>query len=145
MSAKPLLPITMADYWMGRDRSHSLELSVATRDNAFRTVDLANKLIGHLLKGGIVFNEHPNGTLVASGWRPASINSATPGAAKNSLHMTGLAIDIYDPQGHIDNWLLQNPQPLIDIGLWQEHPSSTPTWCHVQTLPPRSGNRVFYP
>jgi hypothetical protein len=34
---------------------------------------------------------------------------------------------------------------LRDLGLWMEHPDKTPTWLHIQTVPPGSGNRVFWP
>jgi hypothetical protein len=82
---------------------------------------------------------------VNSGWRPAAVNAATPGAAQFSKHMLGKAIDIADPEGDLDEWCMHYLDVLEDIGLWQEHPASTKGWCHVQIVPPKSGNRVFYP
>jgi hypothetical protein len=40
---------------------------------------------------------------------------------------------------------MENLDVLAEIGLWLEHPISTPRWCHVQTVPPKSGKRVFTP
>ena len=42
--------------------------------------------------------------------------------------------------------LLDNADTVLkDLGLWLEHPAATKGWAHVQTKPPRSGRRVFYP
>ena len=82
---------------------------------------------------------------VNSGWRPASINKATVGAAPKSKHMECLAIDLEDKDGSLDAWCLENLEVLQEIGLWLESPDATPNWCHIQIVPPRSGNRVFKP
>lgn len=82
---------------------------------------------------------------VNSGWRPSAINAATPGSAQFSKHMTGQACDLADPHGDLDEWCLDNLEILEQLGLWLEHPAATKGWCHVQTVPPRSGKRVFYP
>jgi len=82
---------------------------------------------------------------VNSGWRPPEINAATHGASATSKHMTGQACDITDTDGSLDSWCLDNLDTLQQLGLWLEHPSATPGWCHVQTVAPRSGNRVFRP
>lgn len=82
---------------------------------------------------------------ITSGWRPREVNAKVSGAALRSKHMTCQAIDLADPEGDLDEWLLNNPLVLRSVGLYQEHPSATKGWCHVQTVPPRSGNRVFYP
>jgi hypothetical protein len=57
------------------------------------------------------------------------------------------AVDIYDPDGDLDDWLMQpaGQQALVRLGLWLEHPAATRTWSHLQIVPPRSNNRVFYP
>jgi hypothetical protein len=61
--------------------------------------------------------------------------------------MTGQAIDIYDPDGDLDEWLMTDKglAVLDSIGLWIEHPSCTKGWCHLQTIPPKSNRRVFFP
>jgi hypothetical protein len=137
--------ITLADYWMGRDVRYPLALDTQTRRNAQVTVDLANRLLVFAKLAGVALRANLAGNLVNSGWRPPAVNAATPGASATSKHMTGQAIDLFDPDGRIDMWMLSSPQPLIDLGLWQEHPDSTEGWAHVQTVPPRSGARVFRP
>jgi len=82
---------------------------------------------------------------VTSGWRPATINATVPGAAHGSKHLSCLAIDLEDRNGALDAWCLAHPDVLEELGLWLEHPDATPGWCHLQTQPPRSGSRVFYP
>lgn len=139
------MTIALADYWMGRDAQYPLALDTQTRRNAAVTVDLANRWLLLAKMAGVPLAVNAAGNLVNSGWRPPAVNAATPGASRSSLHLIGEALDLYDPSGAIDRWALDCPQPLIDLGLWQEHPDSTPGWCHIQTRPPRSGNRVFRP
>jgi len=120
---------------MGRDRRFPDELTDEKRSNAEEMVDKANELLTR-------FGETRK---VNSGWRPASINNATVGAAKKSKHMTCEAIDLEDKDGSLDAWCLENLDVLQEIGLWLESPDATPNWCHIQIVPPRSGNRVFKP
>ncbi len=82
---------------------------------------------------------------VTSGWRPPSVNSATPGAAKASKHMLGLAVDIYDPDGALWSWVLQNLALMQKLGLYMEDKRWTPSWVHFQLGPPASGKRIFIP
>ena len=82
---------------------------------------------------------------VNSGWRPAAYNATVPGAAVRSKHITGQAIDLADHDGELDGLLLDHPNLLELAGLWMEHPLATKGWTHVQSVPPRSGNRCFYP
>ena len=139
---------TMADYWMGRDATCPTEMTPAIETNARRTVLLVNRLLDQAALHGVIPPLSPiTHTIVASGWRPPSVNASTPNAATRSLHMTGAACDIYDPEGILDNWLLgtAGTAALESIGLWAEHPACTKNWCHLQITPPRSGNRFFYP
>lgn len=84
-------------------------------------------------------------TTVNSGWRPPAYNATIPNAAPNSKHCTGNAIDLADPDGELDDILFKNPTHLIEHELWMEHPLATKGWCHLQSIPPRSGNRIFFP
>lgn len=129
--------ITLTDYWMGRDKEFPLAMTPQIEANAERTVALANALL-------VRFGE---GRKVKSGWRPPAVNAKIPNAAVNSKHMTGQAIDLADPDGDLDEWLLTETgqKALTEIGLWLEHPAATKGWCHLQTIPPKSGRRVFYP
>jgi hypothetical protein len=139
--------ITLADYYMGRDRTHGHLLGSDLRANAARTVEAANALLVLAKTGGVSLEASPRtGTIVSSGWRPPDINGATPGAALRSLHMQCLAVDLFDPDGDLDDWLLANADTVLrDLALWLEHPAATKGWAHVQLRPPRSGRRVFYP
>ena len=134
--------ITLAEYYMGRDAEYKSELTPEIEANARETVLRVNKLLNH---SGIVRR-------VASGWRPAAVNKATPGAAARSKHMLALACDLADADGQLDAWCMANLDDLKHIGLWLEHPNATKTkerfgegWCHVQTVPPKSGARVYMP
>ena len=140
--------ISLQDYWMGRDREFPMAMSPDLERNALRMVELANKVLMLAKSAGVTMERHPRtGTAVSSGWRPPTVNAATPNAAPNSKHMTGQAIDLYDPDGDLDEWLMtpDGQKVLADLGVWMEHPAATKGWCHLQSLPPRSGRRVFYP
>lgn len=80
-----------------------------------------------------------------SGWRPVGYNATVPGAAVGSRHITGEAIDLSDPGGELDEFLFDNPHLLAKHELWAEHPLATKNWVHLQSVPPRSGRRHFYP
>jgi hypothetical protein len=137
--------ITVDDYFMGRRDTHSLAMSPSIERNATRTVNTVNAL---LALSGLHVPLHPTTrTPVSSGWRPPTVNASTPNAATNSKHMTGEAVDLYDPDGDLDEWLLTDDgqAALKRVGLWMEHPASTRGWSHLQIVPPRSGRRVFYP
>lgn len=140
--------ITVDDYFMGRRELYPLALTPDIERNAARTVTVANALMARAMGAGLHFDSNPQ-TLspVSSGWRPPAVNGATKGAAPSSKHMTGLAVDLYDPTGRIDAWLLTEPgqQALVDLGVWIEDPSATPGWSHWQIVPPGSGRRVFHP
>jgi hypothetical protein len=140
--------ITMGDYWMGRDREYPTAMSPDLEARARLTVELVGRL---LMKAGdagirIPVNQR-TGSRLTSGWRPPTVNASTPGAAPNSKHMTGQAADVFDPDGDLDEWLMTDAgqQAMLQLGLWMEHPSATKGWSHLQTVPPRSGKRVFYP
>lgn len=140
--------ITINDYFMGRRELHPLALTPDIERSALRMVELANSLLSQALSYGVSVPVNPKtGSQVSSGWRPPAVNAATAGAAVNSKHMLGQALDIYDPEGDLDDWLMtgEGQAALAALGLWMEHPSATKGWCHIQSMPPRSGRRVFYP
>jgi len=138
--------ITLENYLAGRDSVYFHDFTPEIKANAEKTVLLTNALLAVLETEKIPLEAHPNTlSIVSSGWRPPQINSQVKGAAVRSKHMTGEAIDLYDPDGLIDEYLLTHPEPMIALGLYLEHPSATKGWAHVQIIPPKSGNRVFYP
>ena len=127
--------ISLADYWMGRDAKYPQELTGEIEANALELLDRVNLLLQS-------FGEERK---VNSGWRPPEVNARTPGSAQKSKHMTGQAVDLADPDGDLDEWCMENASELERLQLWQEHPASTKNWCHLQSVPPKSGKRVFYP
>lgn len=131
---------------MGREATHTL-----TDDcylNACETVKRVNQLLSMAALDG-VFPEAVNESEVASGWRPAEVNAATPNAAPDSKHVTGQACDLRDNKARdFARWCLRNLEVLDDLGLWLENPMWTggkSNWVHLQTVPPHSGRRVFVP
>ena len=137
--------ISLSDYWMGRDSDYPLAMSPQIERNAAQLLELVNKLLVVANTAGIRAAMNSRGTVVRSGWRPPAVNAATHGAAFNSKHMTGQAIDLEDPTGALGKWLFANVPVLRDIGIWCEHPRATPSWVHCQSMPPASGNRFFLP
>lgn len=63
--------------------------------------------------------------------------------ARTSAHKQGLAVDVYDPGEHLDDWITDDV--LEQCGLYREHPGSTIHWCHLTTRAPHSGHRTFLP
>lgn len=147
--------ITLDDYWTGpgrvrRDELYPLDLSTTVRANAMRWVAVANDLAERLGLLGIALSTNPKtGTPLSSGWRPPKVNDATSNAAARSLHISGQAGDVYDPDGRIDDYLMAHQELLADFGVWIEHPEATPTWSHWQIVPQGSfavtGKRVYWP
>lgn len=136
MTARKHRPaLKLADYYMGRDRQFRGELTRELRANARDTLRRVNRL---LRRAGLMRK-------VTSGWRPATVNATVPGAAHGSKHISCIAVDLEDRDGALDAWCMANLDVLEELGLWLEHPDATPDWCHLQTQPPRSGNRVFEP
>lgn len=115
--------------------------------NAAILLDRVNTLLRRAEETGRVdLDINPyTGTLVGGqqngGWRPPEC----PIGAPRSAHKTGEAVDLYDPDGDIDNCIMANQNWLTELGLCIEHPSATRGWCHLSTRLPKSGNRIFYP
>lgn len=109
------------------------------RDRALILLARVNALLGDI---PLADAQDPE---ITSGWRPAYYNRTIPNAAKNSKHITGEAVDIADADGVLDDYLLDHPELLERHGLWMEHPSATKGWVHLQSVPPPSGRRAFYP
>ena len=133
--------ITVDDYFMGRRETCPDEYESHFAINAVVTVDRANLLLSKFR----VATGDTDSRKVRSGWRPPSINAKTPGAATKSGHMDGRSLDIEDVVNDFDAWLMTTAgeDALRHCNLWHEHPEATPTWAHVQTYPPGSGNLHF--
>lgn len=66
-------------------------------------------------------------------------------SARHSKHLAGLAADIEDKDGKLDDWVSKNLDVVARIGLWFECPLYTVGWVHAQCMAPASGKRVFIP
>lgn len=124
--------VSMDEYLMGRVTLG--ELSPELVANANTIVPRVNMLLD-------AFGEYRS---VSSGYRRPEDNKKA-GGAKLSNHMICAACDLVDVDGKLDAFCMANLQLLKNIGLWLEHPDSTPTWTHVQCVAPKSLNRVFKP
>lgn len=133
--------LTLEDYF---GRSSKIEEPLPEIvENAKSLLERVNALLSEIVETyGIQSFANPE---VRSGWRPASYNATVIGAAPNSKHITGQAIDLSDNEGELDEFLYARTHLLIKHHLYMEHPAATKSWCHLQSVPPRSGNRVFYP
>lgn len=118
---------------MGRATLESLPNNLIA--NANTIVPKANDLLQ-------AFGEYRK---VNSGYRRPEDNAALPNSALHSKHMICAAIDLEDKDGKLKHFCLNNLLILEKLGLWMEDSKSTPTWVHVQCIPPNSGNRVFIP
>lgn len=134
--------LTPKDYFAGyADHPGILD---GHRAQAAGLLVLVNKLLAAGLAYGVVLKNNPKtGSLVSGerdgGWRPQEC----PTGAPNSAHKTGQAVDVYDPDGDLDDWLTDHVLQMH--GLYREHPSATRGWCHLTTRPVKSGKRTFYP
>jgi hypothetical protein len=133
---------TPKDYFAGYEGSD--EISQLHRSNAAGMLVLVNKLLGYATTKGVILKNNPvTHSLVGGekngGWRPQACPIGAPGSA----HKQGQAVDVYDPDGALDDFLTDDI--LRDFGLYREHPASTRGWCHLTTRAPSSGKRTFYP
>jgi len=135
--------LLISDYWMGRDSKYRSECTGVIRANADDLLRKVNSLLA--LNGLKPENSPATGSPITSGWRPPALNATVPGAAPRSKHMTGQAVDLYDPEGELKDWCENNLSELDRAGLWMEHASACKGWIHLQSIPPRSGRRIFYP
>ena len=127
------------DQWItssGRypERAKSYELTASVIKNAKTLLERVNALLVHL---------NIDTVSVSSGFRPSTINQRVKGAAAKSAHMSGEAIDLFDPDGALKK--LVTKALLIKFDLYREDSTASPTWMHLQSRPTKSGKRIFLP
>lgn len=83
--------------------------------------------------------------IVTSGLRSVADQQRINPSAPKSKHLLGLAADISDPDGNLWKWCMVNIQVLIEADIYLEDKAHTPTWVHMQCVPPKSGKRIFIP
>jgi hypothetical protein len=107
---------------------------------------LVNALIKTMNDDGFAFKVNPiTGSVVGGetygGFRPQSC----PLGAPQSAHKEGIAVDMFDPDNAVDEWLLAHPLAINNIELYFEHPQATPHWSHWSMRKPKSGRKFFMP
>lgn len=81
---------------------------------------------------------------VTSGVRSMEDQMRINPKAPNSAHRTGEAVDILD-DGSLKQFIANNLTLIEELDLYFEDFDHTPTWVHIQTRKPKSGNRFFKP
>lgn len=140
-----LVIITIEHYFTGQLMSVVSEYHLQAAD---RLLERVNQVIRDAVGAEIACPTNPKTGSQISGWggggyRSQAVNARQPNPKITSRHLTGEAVDVYDPEGELDDWL--DNIMLEHYELWREHPSATRTWCHLQSVPPRSGRRSYYP
>lgn len=130
-------PVTIKQYFMGRDIAFPEDYNEEIRKNAERLIYKVNGLLTDLRVERV---------RVSSGWRPATVNRRI-GGAKRSLHLNGKAIDLADSNKELARRILDNRGLLKKWGLWLENTEHTDTWVHLDIgiRAPRPGGNIFKP
>lgn len=136
--------ITSAQYF-GRYAEHP-DATAERRYHATALLDVVNDLLEVAEADGCALPQNPKtGSRISGsgngGFRPRDSKVG----ADNSKHKDGRGIDIYDPQRQFASWCLAHPQELESRGIHMEDPRWTPTWVHLQDVPPGSGKLVYVP
>jgi hypothetical protein len=136
--------ITLAEY-VGI-HANSPDWTLARTSNAIRLLQACDKLEVLMVADGVIFPVNPKTHTQVSGEKYGGFRPQNcPEGAAHSSHKEGLAVDRYDPQNAIDNWLVLNQQSLVDCSIYIEHPIATEGWSHWSIFPPKSGHHIFYP
>lgn len=130
------------------DRESHKELTSELLKNAEKLLQSVNEFLKELAALEKINTSYK----VSSGFRPSEVNSATPNAAKRSLHMQGLAIDLSDDKNQtLAKACQKHPNLLKKYELFLESPDHTKgkhtNWCHLDCSPTRKDrpSRVFIP
>ena len=127
--------ITLADY-LGPYRNHD-DVTLEVENNAQALLDRVNVLIDRMDLDGVPIIENPITRSLVSGTQNGGFRpQACPIGAARSKHKTGNGVDVYDPQRALATWAVNNLDVLQELGLYIEDPRWTPTWLHLQDLPP---------
>lgn len=140
------MTISLNDYLSasGRynERVKSSELTDILRTNARNLLERVNGLLAEL---GI------DSVVVSSGFRPQSVNTNVPGAAKKSLHCACQAIDLNDDKAQtLGKTIAAHPNLLRKYELFLEnleHTKNKSSWVHLQHSPNMKDrpSRTFIP
>lgn len=141
--------LTVKDYLTSSNRFPDRE---ALADNEVRTnAEILLSKVNALLEE-IAWSEPLS---ISSGFRPAAVNANVPGAAKKSAHITGLALDLYQPKEnnklgaliratHKANGLLKRHGLMMEA--LEVTVGQNSNWVHLDMVPRSDrSNREFRP
>lgn len=83
--------------------------------------------------------------IITSGLRSEADQARINPSAPKSKHLLGQAADVSDKDGSFWAWCMDNMHLMEQLDVHFESKDSTPTWTHIQTVPPKSGKRIFLP
>lgn len=138
------LDITLAEYF-GAYAAHP-DATPLRKANASALLRAVNDLYARAAQDGCELPDNPaTGSGVSGnghgGFRPQDCQVG----ASSSTHKEGRGVDRYDPHREFAAWCLAHPEELTRRGLHMEDPRWTPTWVHLQDVPPASGRLVYVP
>lgn len=136
--------VTLQEYF-GKFFDHP-DATPERKDNAKELLSACEKLEVLAKKDGVKFQTNPMTNSQVSGTRYGGFRpqDCLQGASRSS-HKEGLAVDLFDPDGDIDEWCLENLDKLEQCGIYLENPAATVHWSHWTIRAPKSGKRVFMP
>lgn len=124
--------ISLQDYMMGRDEDYPPTPEMI--ENATNLLEQLSLLEEEL---HVIF-------ILNSGYRPeAMIEKGLLPGCPHDAHSTCQGIDLHDPDLAISGMLVWNQAFLEKVGLYMESPQSAKTHLHLQSVPPKSGKRIF--
>ena len=82
---------------------------------------------------------------VSSGFRSKMDQLRVNPRSPDSAHTHGLAVDLYDTNGLIYDFLVNNTDMVIKLDFYIELKTYTPKYIHIQIRPTKSGTRFFKP
>ena len=133
-------------------KPHDAEQDILADDLLARV----NALLEQAGAAGVVSPVCPNTGTQISGSKGGTgdggfrLQTSTTGSLHSS-HKTAQGVDVFDPEGAIDDWLddfevgVGDNVKLAEHGLYREAPSATTGWTHLTTRPPPSKRRTFFP
>lgn len=113
--------------------------------NYLPTKEVESNLKTLLIRMNAVRNLYGKPMVVTSGLRTLIDQARINPSAPQSKHLLGQACDISDRDGELWAWVEKHLDEMAAIGLWFEDGTYTDGWVHFQTVPPKSGKRIFVP
>lgn len=147
--------ISVSDYF---EKPHTPAQTVAATDLLNRANALGNEAVAAGVFTWVV--DKDTGTCISGraggdgdgGFRTPASPTGGADSSHRILHPDeGAGVDPFDPSDRLDKWLdgfedgHGGNSKLEQHGLYREHPSVTPAWCHLTTRAPKSGHRTFLP